>query len=248
MAGCNNPINRSILSFVIGGELSEGSKAGDAGKIAEVEKAADAEKVAEVEKFSEAEKLVEVEEATEAGKIAEVGELADAEKIAEVGEIAEASDLGKTTEIIYGTDDIANYTYNLVENPGPLAEIDGLPIKNFYGGRYNVEVLQEDRILFRAGNGSNPYGRWFASNPPESVAKVRIDTAVKPYWVNPKTGVCEGTSPLSKVYAIKVPRGTTIYKGPVGSQGGVYLGGCDIEQIYIHEPWKFKVVGSWNLR
>ncbi|WP_026660023.1 hypothetical protein [Butyrivibrio sp. AC2005] len=42
MAGCNNPINRRILSFVIGGELSESSKAGDAGKIAEVGEIAEA--------------------------------------------------------------------------------------------------------------------------------------------------------------------------------------------------------------
>lgn len=30
-------------------------------------------------------------------------------------------------------------------------------------GRYNMEVLQEDRIMYRAGNVQNPYGRWFTS-------------------------------------------------------------------------------------
>ena len=40
----------------------------------------------------------------------------------------------------------------MIENPGPLAEMPNQPAKNFYGGRYNMEVLQEDRIMYRAGN------------------------------------------------------------------------------------------------
>lgn len=36
----------------------------------------------------------------------------------------------------------------MIENPGPLAEIPNQPAKNFYGGRYNMEVLQEDRIMY----------------------------------------------------------------------------------------------------
>lgn len=43
------------------------------------------------------------------------------------------------------------------------------PAKNFYGGRYNMEVLQEGIIMYRAGNSQNPYGRWFTSEPPASV-------------------------------------------------------------------------------
>ena len=53
-----------------------------------------------------------------------------------------------STTVIYGSDDIANYQYNVIENPGPLAEIPNQPAKNFYGGRYNMEVLQEDRIMY----------------------------------------------------------------------------------------------------
>ena len=68
-----------------------------------------------------------------------------------------------STTVIYGSDDIANYQYNMIENPGPLAEMPNQPAKNFYGGRYNMEVLQEDRIMYRAGNVQNPYGRWFTS-------------------------------------------------------------------------------------
>ena len=41
-----------------------------------------------------------------------------------------------------------------------------------------------------------------------------------------------------KLYAVKVPAGTVIYEGPVGYQGGMYLGGMEIEQVFIQEPWK----------
>ncbi len=99
---------------------------------------------------------------------------------------------GGKSSVVYGTDDIANYQYNMIENPRPLAELPNQPAKNFYGGRYNMEVLQEDIIMYRAGNSQNPYGRWFTSEPPTSVTNVRIDTAVKTHWINPKTGAWEG--------------------------------------------------------
>lgn len=51
---------------------------------------------------------------------------------------------------IYGSD-IGKYRYNMVENLGPLTEMQGKPTQNFYGGRYNVEVLTEDRIFYRGG-------------------------------------------------------------------------------------------------
>ena len=54
---------------------------------------------------------------------------------------------GGTQTVIYGTDDIAKYQYNMIENPGPLAEMSNQPAKNFYGGRYNVNVLEEDAIF-----------------------------------------------------------------------------------------------------
>ena len=150
--------------------------------------------------------------------------------------------------VIYGSEDIGNYTYHMIENPGPLAEMPNQPAKNFYGGRYNMEVLQEDRILYRAGNSENPYGRWFTSEPPASVANVRIDTAVKPHWINPKTGAWEASSYIDNVYAIKIPKGTTIYTGPVGPQGGTCVGGYNIMQTYIDSPWTFEVVGKRPLQ
>ena len=155
---------------------------------------------------------------------------------------------GGTPSVIYGTDDIASYQYNMIENPGPLAEMPNQPSKNFYGGRYNMEVLQEDRIMYRAGNAQNPYGKWFTSEPPVSVANVRIDTAVKPHWIDLKTGVYEASSYIDNVYAIKVPKGTTIYTGPVGTQGGVYVGGYNVMQTYIDEPWTFEVIGKTPLQ
>ncbi len=150
--------------------------------------------------------------------------------------------------IIYGSDDIANYQYNMIENPGPLAEMPNQPAKNFYGGRYNMEVLQEDRIMYRAGNAQNPYGRWFTSEPPAFVVNVRIDTAVKTHWIDPKTGMYEASSYIDNVYAIKVPKGTTVYTGPVGPQGGVYMGGYDVMQTYIDAPWTFEVIGKTPLQ
>ena len=50
-----------------------------------------------------------------------------------------------------------------------------------------------------------------------------------------------GESVLETTYAIKIPKGTTIYTGPVGGQGGIYCGGPDKFQIYIQEPWNLDV-------
>lgn len=44
-------------------------------------------------------------------------------------------------KVEYGESDIQNYEYNMIENPGPLAEMDNNPAQNFFGGRYNSEVL-----------------------------------------------------------------------------------------------------------
>ncbi|MBO1913866.1 hypothetical protein J4G37_54765, partial [Microvirga sp. 3-52] len=106
----------------------------------------------------------------------------------------------------------------MIENPGPLAKLDSKPINNFYGGKYNAKELQEDLILYRAGESGgltiagkekNALGQWFTNDRAESVAKVRIDLAVKSQWVDPKTGVLTGTSPLNATYKIKIPKGTT---------------------------------------
>ena len=155
---------------------------------------------------------------------------------------------GGTGRISYGSDDMARYQYNMIENPGPLADMPKQPAKKIYGGRYNMETLSEDRIMYRAGNSQNPYGRWFTNESPTSIANVRIDTAVKPHWINPKTGGWEASSYIDNVYAIKIPKGTTIYTGSVGSQGGVYVGGYDMMQTYIDSPWDFEIIGKESLK
>ena len=141
-------------------------------------------------------------------------------EVNKLDDVAEVVESGSTT-VIYWSGDIANYQYNMIENPGPLAEMPNQPAKNFYGGRYNMEVLQEDRIMYWAGNAQNPYGRWFTSEP---------------------------SSYIDNVYAIKIPKGTTIYTGSVGPQGGVYVGGYNVMQTYIDAPWTFEVVGKTPLQ
>ncbi|MDV2684398.1 T7SS effector LXG polymorphic toxin [Alkalihalophilus lindianensis] len=146
--------------------------------------------------------------------------------------------------------DLYRYKYNSFDNPGPLASFRGQPNQNFYGGRYDVEVLSESKSFYRAGDSNSPLGQWFTEIPPSSAAQVRINTAVKEQWLD-KNGVLTGTSHLSTVYKIEIPSGTTIYKGPVGTQGDIYQGGLDINQIYIKEPWNIEgvqVKGSSRLK
>jgi filamentous hemagglutinin len=127
--------------------------------------------------------------------------------------------------------------FNMVTNPGPLANMPGIPAANFAGGNYSAIALTEDVILYRGGSSTgSPLGQWFTAESPTSVAQVRIDTAVKPQWINPTTGALVGTSPIDAVYAVKVPAGTTVYQGPVASQGGIYVGGSGAQQTQIFIP------------
>lgn len=137
--------------------------------------------------------------------------------------------------------DLQTYEYNSYTNPGPLNDLRGQPNVNFYGGRYDVEVLKSPKILYRAGDQSNPLGQWFTESAPHSEIEVRINTAVKPIWTD-RSGNYTGSSPLNTVYEIKIPASTTIYRGPVASQGGIYQGGLEYEQIFIETPWKIEGV------
>jgi uncharacterized Zn-binding protein involved in type VI secretion len=130
------------------------------------------------------------------------------------------------------------YTYNMVENPGPLASVRNNPAANFAGGKYNATTLTDDVVLYRGGEAGKPLGQWFTREPPGSVANVRIDSAVKPQWIDPGTGALTGSSPINAVHAVRIPKGTVIYEGPVGYQGGPYLGGQNQMQIFVQEPWK----------
>jgi hypothetical protein len=130
------------------------------------------------------------------------------------------------------------YSYNMIENPGPLADLNPSAAATFAGGKYNVIKLETDIVLYRggkSGGGRNGLGQYFTRTAPQSRAAVRIDTAVKAQWINPKTGALTGSSPIESVYAVKIPKETIIYEGPAGYQSGVSVGGK--EQIFISEPW-----------
>ena len=73
---------------------------------------------------------------------------------------------------------------------------------------------------------------------------------VKREWSDPATGTVKSGNPKSqdeKVlwrYAARIPKGTTVYKGPVESQGGVFMGGFSVEQVYIPKPWLLQAKGA----
>ncbi|OJF15389.1 hypothetical protein [Couchioplanes caeruleus] len=137
------------------------------------------------------------------------------------------------------------YEFNMVENPGPLADLRSTPAANYAGGRYDEVELPEDRVLYRAGDTENPLGQWFTTEPPASVAHVRTDSAVKAQWIDPQTHLLTGVSPIDTVYRVKIPAGTKVYPGPVGSMGGVYVGGG--HQVFVPTPWNIdgvEVLGS----
>jgi len=159
----------------------------------------------------------------------------------------------RSAETIGSASTDAAYTFNTFDNPGPLALLPNKPIANFFGGRYNAITLEDDLILYRAGEAGpgKELGQWFTREAPQSVAQTRIDSAVMPQWIDPRTGVLGGTSPVDTVYSISIPKGTTIFEGPVGTQGGVYLGGMNKSQIYINQPWNIpgvKMIGSTPLK
>ncbi len=130
-------------------------------------------------------------------------------------------------------------TYSAIR-PGPLA--DNLA-ETFSGGRYTVVTLEKDTVLYRAGTVDQPLGQFFSSEPPIGVVQTRIDKAVLPEWPG------GAKSPINTTFAIKIPAGTKVYAGEVGSQGGFYIGGS--QQIVVQKPWLIdgvKVIGSSPLK
>ncbi|MFP9228583.1 hypothetical protein A0E43_08470 [Pectobacterium cacticida] len=121
--------------------------------------------------------------------------------------------------------------------PSPL---DRDLAETFSGGKYREIILAQDTSFFRAGVSTNPFGRFFSLDRPQSIIQTRVDKAVLPKWPN------GSASPLDSVYEIKIPAGTKVYVGQVGYQNGFYLGGT--EQIVILEPWNVgTVIGKWPL-
>ena len=157
------------------------------------------------------------------------------------------------------------YTFDMVNNPGPLANTESLASMrssaagNFFGGKYNEMTLTQPTILYRAQPGQGTVvsqsasgemassklarriGRWFAPQPPVSSAIARIDSALRHQWIDAE-GIFTGSSAAEVVLAVRIPAGAKIYYGPVGSQGGVNVGGIDKIQIFIPELDKLRGV------
>ncbi|MFL6161508.1 MAG: RHS repeat-associated core domain-containing protein [Jatrophihabitantaceae bacterium] len=114
--------------------------------------------------------------------------------------------------------------------------------KTFRGGRYTTAVLSQDTVFYRAGVAGRPLGQYFSTDRPVGVLQTRIDKALPEEWP-------DGTkAPLDTGYAVRIPKGTTVYSGDVANQGGLYMGGTG--QVYIQTPWNIpgvEVVGSWPL-
>ena len=130
-----------------------------------------------------------------------------------------------------------NYMYNMIENPGPLAEINGQPAANFTGGRYNSKVLEADTILYRGSSSERPLGQWFTDYKITDLQS-RTDLAVKQIWLGNDgkfTKGLTGVSNIDGVYNFVVPKGTTIYYGPASYMNDFNRGGGI--QIFIDKPW-----------
>jgi hypothetical protein len=129
--------------------------------------------------------------------------------------------------------------YSAIE-PGPLStDLAG----TFSGGRYTAVKLDKDTILRRAGVDGKPLGQFFGEEAPSGIVQTRIDKAVLPEWPG------GGKSPIDTAFDVKIPAGTEVYIGEVGSQGGFYVGGTP--QIVVVEPWKIpgvEVMGSSPLK
>ncbi|WP_017710546.1 DUF6861 domain-containing protein [Pseudomonas syringae] len=130
-------------------------------------------------------------------------------------------------------------TYSALD-PGPLPPDIAA---TFTGGRYTVVKLERDTVLNRVGTAEQELGQFFSRYTPDGVIQSRIDRAILPEW---PTG---GKSPIDTVFNVKIPAGTEVYIGEIGSQGGFYVGGA--EQIVVIKPWTIKgieVMGSGPLK
>jgi len=140
-----------------------------------------------------------------------------------------------------------DYDFNMIDNPGPLANqyfYKG-SADTFQSGKYNIEVLTKDTVLYRAGffdpyDPLSHFGSFYTTKPPSSEAIPRIDYAVKRYWLTSDGRYTGGTSLITGYYGIKFPKGTIIFRGPTGYQNEIHSGGR--EQIFI--PQSYAVDGA----
>ena len=156
-------------------------------------------------------------------------------------------------KIVSKYNDVNKYEYNATTNPGPLAESKNLPINNFYGGMYN-NASNESGMFVRMRDETYPYGSWYTKVPKNSEVQARIDLAIKKWWVDSNgeikiRGFEADKSILDTMYYIEFPEGIPKYKGPVGYQGGPFLGGLNQEQYFIPNSKNFgKVIKSYPIK
>ena len=156
-------------------------------------------------------------------------------------------------KIVSKYNDVNKYEYNATTNPGPLAEGKNPPINNFYGGMYN-DASDESGIFARMGDETYPYGSWYTRVAKNSEVEARVDLAIKKWWVKPNAEIKireygADKSILDTVYYIEFPEGIPKYKGPVGYQGGPFLGGLNQEQYFIPNSKSFgKVIKSYPVK
>ena len=114
--------------------------------------------------------------------------------------------------------------------------------ETFAGARYKVVELSRDTILYRAGTADRPLGQFFDIEPPKGVLQTRIDKAVLPVWPN------GAASPIDTAFGVRIPEGTKVYVGEVGTQNSFFVGGT--QQIVVVKPWEIgaEVVSARPLR
>jgi hypothetical protein len=115
--------------------------------------------------------------------------------------------------------------------PGPLSN----PIAStFSGGRYSVIKLEKNIPLYRVWSKgtSRELGGYWSLEKPSGSLQSRIDYALLPEWAEIK-GTSFRAVQATNWVKINVPKGSTIYIGEVGNQGGSWMGGRS--QVLLEE-------------
>ncbi len=146
-------------------------------------------------------------------------------------------DLGRLKNVAKGTE------LGKVLGQYSAIKIGPLPNKlseTFSGGRYTEVLLTQDTVFYRTGIANQPFGEFFSQQVSNSVIQSRIDKAILPKWPG------GNASPIDSLITVKIPAGTKVYIGEIGSQGSFYVGGTP--QIVVPKPWTIEGVQILNVR
>lgn len=154
--------------------------------------------------------------------------------------------VGSVADFVFGgpvnkVDDIVDGIKGGVANS--IARLPDDLAGTFAGGRYTSRLLDKDITLYRAGTADRPLGQFFSKDIPISGIQTRIDKAILPVWPG------GAKAPIDTFFKVRIPAGTTIHTGRIGSQGGPFVGGT--QQIVVEQPWLLegvKVLGSSPLK